>query len=686
MDGEELGDDELARLELEVDSELDAMMAQPEHVVPPPVLSPQPPVTPSLPPAPPVNTEPEVTGNLAKGLDDGILPGDLYDAKVEEMITARFEKLDDHQFKKLLQAAPVHPDYDTYCRGIKVELGLDDDWCFGRDEPMLDMVGLHCWAFSRQQLRDRLALGELTAGKEGGNDGRGVGPVGGGGGSSKPPPLVHPSHLETPPQPPPKAAAPTAVEKAASPAVEKAASAAIANAAHPAVEQAASPAVEKAASAAIANAAHPAVEQAASPAVEKAASAAIAKAAHPAVGEVPSPAVEKAAPAAIANAAHPAVGEVPSPAVEKAKSPAVEVPSPSVEKAAAETAAAPEPVTPAKAAGTLGGGLTVKAPAMPPPSTLSARVDEVAAQVAEENGNGPNSVTHRPEYMAYLRAARNPSKMCKSLIPMFRGDQKLDLFRIWLEKGRDFSRCEVEVKRRNLQSTSAKSKDVAMSVAQLEATGRYSKEDIQELVKRKKEQGAYIQDPNFPGREDLYQYVINQETSAEMAHTREDSQEVSSAAVLEGQEALALTEDGCDFAANTAPTIRSLMNDLGGVAGEAPAAGPTPKAKATARKGKGKGKGQSKGKEGDTDKAPEPDKLPTPLAKATTLKGKVLPVFNLSSDQNPGGLISTRGRVHQTLADHQKKFLRIKGIYHCFDKCSIYSCEFSFFGHKGNRH
>eukprot|EP00435_Cladocopium_sp_Y103_P025376 s3284_g6.t1 len=535
LDGDELGDDELARLELEVDAELDGMMTQPEHVVPftPPSLPPQPPVTtpPSLPPPPPVKTEPEVTGNLAKGLDDGILPGDLYDAKVEEMITARFEKLDDHQFQKLLEAAPVHPDYDTYCHGIRVENGLDtEDWVFGREEPLLDMVGLHCWAFSRQQLRDRLALGDLTAGKGKGNDGRGVGSVGGGGGGSKPPPLVHPSQLETPPQPPPKAAAPTPVEKAASPAVEKTAS--------------------------------------------PAASTAIAKGASPAVGEVPSPAVEKAAsPAASTDLA-----KVPSPAVEKAASPA----NTPVGKAAAETTAASEPVTPAKAPGTaatLGGGLPVKAPALPSPSTL-------------------------------------PLEWMKSQ-----------------------SKCEVEVKRRNLQSTSAKSKDVAMSVAQLEATGKYSKEDIQELVKRKKAQGAYIQDPNFPGREDLYQYLINQETSAEVAHTREDSQEVSSSAVVDGQEALALTEDGCDFAANTAPTIRSLMTDLGGAAGEAPT-GPTPKAKAGTRKGKGKGKGQNKGKEGETEnQKPDPDKLPTPLAKATTLKGKVLPVFNLSSDQNRGGLM-----------------------------------------------
>lgn len=179
LDGEELGDDELARLEQQVDSELEAMMSQPEHVIP--VCDDEEMSTPP-PQQPPVKPEPEVTGNLAKGLDDGILPGDLYDARVEDMITMRFNKLDEKQFQRLLESAPVHPDYDTYCRGVRVEHGLEneEDWAFGRDEPFLDMVGLHCWSFSRQQLRDRLALGELTekvVGKE-----KGMGDVGGGGG------------------------------------------------------------------------------------------------------------------------------------------------------------------------------------------------------------------------------------------------------------------------------------------------------------------------------------------------------------------------------------------------------------------------------------------------------------------------------------------------------------------------
>lgn len=258
--------------------------------------------------------------------------------------------------------------------------------------------------------------------------------------------------------------------------------------------------------------------------------------------------------------------------------------------------------------------------------------------------------------------------MCKSLIPMFRGDQKLDLFRLWLEKGRDFSRCAVEVERKNLQSSTAKSKDLCLSRAQLEASGKYSKDDIDELVRRKTANGAYIDDPNFPGREDLRQYIINSETSAEVARTREDSQRVSSTAELDGAEALALTEDGCDFASNTGPNIRSLMGELGGAAGDPPA-GPAPKAKGT-RKGKGKGKGQGRagrGDGGDGDNAEtEPDKLPTPLAKATSLKAKVLPVFLARSDQNPDGLLSIRGlHGYQTLATNHYKYT----------SCTYYVCN-----------
>ena len=100
-----------------------------------------PPLSPKAPPPAPA-AKTEVTGNLALGLEDGITPSELYDARVEEMITTRFSKLDETECAALLAAAPVHPEYESYCRAVKLEVGgEDDEWKFGRDEPFLDMVG-----------------------------------------------------------------------------------------------------------------------------------------------------------------------------------------------------------------------------------------------------------------------------------------------------------------------------------------------------------------------------------------------------------------------------------------------------------------------------------------------------------------------------------------------------------------
>ena len=236
--------------------------------------------------------------------------------------------------------------------------------------------------------------------------------------------------------------------------------------------------------------------------------------------------------------------------------------------------------------------------------------------------------------MAFLRAARNPGKMAKGLIPAFAsGNQadRLDLFRLWLEKGKDFAKVEVEVNRRNIQAHTAKAKDLCMSRAQLEADPRYKDkpQDIDDLVRRKTASGQFIDDPNFPGREDLRQYIINSETSKEDSHTRQDIQQINSKTGVTTTEALSLTEDGCDFSAAN-PTIHDLA---GGVAGHgAGGTNPTNTGGSDPQKGegkgkgknkgrKGKGKGETKGKNGDD---PEPDKPLTPLAKAIALKGKVL--------------------------------------------------------------
>lgn len=224
------------------------------------------------------------------------------------------------------------------------------------------------------------------------------------------------------------------------------------------------------------------------------------------------------------------------------------------------------------------------------------------------------------------------TKMAKSLIPAFTagGENRLDLFRTWLEKSQDFSLVELEVSRKNTQKQKAKTKEKRMSKCELEQDPRYTPEDVKELIERKTRLGEYICDPNFPSREDLRQYIVNSETVQENQHVREDTQAVTSTTSLTPVEALTLTEEGAVFAAGAHPSIREFAHEA------APRDDDTRKTRKGGAKGGGKTKTKTKtktntqegGEGGEGGEKPEggdekPDKPPTPLQKAITLKKAV---------------------------------------------------------------
>ena len=581
-------DEELAALEREVLAEFEkGMVEDPVELPPPaPVPVPKPPAKePDVAKAPaPEKAEivPQVTGSLAAGLEEGLLPSDLWDEKVYNMFEAKYSNLGTDEVKYLLSQAKYHPDFESYVTGFRVEHGFEDgEWSFGDEDPYEDLLGFQTWAFVRQTMRDRLALSQIRDGT--GKKGDWVEP---------PPAAAAPANTKAAPAPMTKAAAPTeAVPKAAAAAeaIPKAAAAAAAEA----IPKAATPPKAAELPPAPKSLVAPQSEVAATPAT-KGAGTPPAAATPPTKGAGTPPAPTPTAPAVIPP---------PAPAASKAASPTM----------------MPPPAPPASKAASPG---TPTPSSMPSPSELSTKVDQLVDKTS--NQNLPTSTSHRSEYMAFLRAAKNPSKMAKDLIPQFTGNQasKLDLFRLWLEKGRDFAQVEVEVKRRNIQSHTAKSKDACMSRAQLEADPRYSKSDVDDLIRRKTAAGAYLDDPNFPGREDLRQYLIHAETSAEAARTREDVQQVGSNTRITAAEALTLTEEGCDFS-NEHPSIKALAAEAGTTTG----GDPTPEDK-NKNKGKGRGKGRGKNSKSKTpgdgvDPEPEPDKPPTPLAKAMALKVKV---------------------------------------------------------------
>ena len=318
---------------------------------------------------------------------------------------------------------------------------------------------------------------------------------------------------------------------------------------------------------------------------------------HPAAAKPPAVEPKAAMPTPVEpKAALPT--PAPAPVEPKATMPAPQLPPQPAMPGVAPTPLSPQAVDP-------------QAP--PAPNQLSATVD-AAAKAAAVTAAEATSVTHRNEYMQFLRAARNPKKLPQSLVATFNG-QKLDLFRMWLERGQDFSQVEVEINRRNVQASIASAKDKYMSRSELTKDGRYSKEDIDLLVQARTTSGDWVPDTNFPDREDLRKYRVgNFDVEKETQHRREDSQQIASTTGVSATEALMLTEEGADFASGTTPSIFDLC---GGTA-------PTSTGGEPAAKSKGKAKAKPKAKPAAAPNGePQPDKPLTPLQKANLLKKSV---------------------------------------------------------------
>lgn len=135
--------------------------------------------------------------------------------------------------------------------------------------------------------------------------------------------------------------------------------------------------------------------------------------------------------------------------------------------------------------------------------------------------------------------------MDPSIATMF-GDKnkRTDLFNTWLQHSRDFGKVQVELTRRNLQRQTAHSNTVTWSRAQLEQSGRYTPEDINDLITRATAAQRFIDDPNFPGVERLRRYIIVDEVGQQQQRVREDVQEVNNTGEISSQEALGLTAAG----------------------------------------------------------------------------------------------------------------------------------------------
>ena len=268
-----------------------------------------------------------------------------------------------------------------------------------------------------------------------------------------------------------------------------------------------------------------------------------------------------------------------------------------------------------------------------PPAELPHKVEAAVKKAAfeeqrpQQQQNLPNSSTHRKEWAVFTRQSRNPAKMSQELQPMMEGSHsRLDLFRMWLDKAQSFAACEVEIRRRNVQRQTASNSELAMSRRMLEQDPRYSKEDVEDLVRCRTAEGRYTVDPNFPQREDLRLYLVHDKIALDNSNVREDSQQVRGFARLDGHEALSLTDDGADFAsqAPSIPAPATLMSTQGLQAALGEKAGDAePKAKAKGKPRARKAKGKAATEEDPNAPSPEPVVPKTPLEKATALKKTV---------------------------------------------------------------
>lgn len=176
--GTQMGSDEedLQALEREVLAEFEKEVTEtfdpPQPPPPPKAPTPKEPAAVKAPAPVKVESAPQVTGSLAAGLEDGLLPSDLWDEKVYNMFAAKLSNIGEDELKCLASQAKYHPDFDSYVAGFRVEGGFEEgEWSFGQDDLHEDMLGFQTWSFMRQNMRDRLALSRM--GGEVGNDGKG---------------------------------------------------------------------------------------------------------------------------------------------------------------------------------------------------------------------------------------------------------------------------------------------------------------------------------------------------------------------------------------------------------------------------------------------------------------------------------------------------------------------------------
>ncbi len=108
-----------------------------------------------------------------------------------------------------------------------------------------------------------------------------------------------------------------------------------------------------------------------------------------------------------------------------------------------------------------------------------------------------NSVTHKKEWDSFCRTAK--SKMPVQLNEMF-ATQKQELFNVWMDCNKEWSKCTFEVERRHQVSNTASRGWTSIQGKELKQ--KYSEEKWEQIKKKRKEQGLFYPDDDFPNDDD----------------------------------------------------------------------------------------------------------------------------------------------------------------------------------------
>ena len=108
-----------------------------------------------------------------------------------------------------------------------------------------------------------------------------------------------------------------------------------------------------------------------------------------------------------------------------------------------------------------------------------------------------NSVTNKKDWDVYCRQAK--TKMPVALNEMYLSS-KQELFNLWLDSGKDWEECQLQVERKHQQRHIATRGWTAKQGKDLKKI--YSAEKWETVKASRKAQGLYYEDEDFPGDDD----------------------------------------------------------------------------------------------------------------------------------------------------------------------------------------